>query len=364
MRLKTITLSGFRAFAKATTVDLAADCTILIGKNGQGKTSLLDGLFWALTGKLERIGEDESVVSLYSETGGAEVIVTLAGEDADLSVRRRFDGYRTTLVCRLGDRTLDREELRLRYGALIGLPEESSAKSEASTATKMARSLYLQQDSIRDFISADTDDSRFRVVADLCGLGRATDLQVALQRERKAWSQATNSLQADARAIQRRVGELAGRLTVLGAASDGSDAERELSEEWEAWWGRVRSAGLPVTDTGVELTASDGSAGLERGIQQLDHARGVLERRQAGLREAIRKARIVAGDRPAREAPLREALEKAQREEAERRDVLRAAEARNSAATEKQLRDSVAAEEVRTLAELARRHLRLLAKIT
>ena len=58
MRFKNITLSGFRAFAETTTVDLDADCIILVGTNGQGKTSLLDGLFWALTGKLGRIGKD------------------------------------------------------------------------------------------------------------------------------------------------------------------------------------------------------------------------------------------------------------------------------------------------------------------
>ena len=78
MRLKEISLTGFRAFAKTTTVDLSADCTILVGKNGQGKTSLLDGLFWALTGQLERIGEDDSLVSLYSETGTASVSLTLS----------------------------------------------------------------------------------------------------------------------------------------------------------------------------------------------------------------------------------------------------------------------------------------------
>ena len=64
MRLKEITLSGFRAFAETTTVDLDADCIILVGTNGQGKTSLLDGLFWALTGQLGRIGKDKSLVSL------------------------------------------------------------------------------------------------------------------------------------------------------------------------------------------------------------------------------------------------------------------------------------------------------------
>ena len=70
MRLKQVTLSGFRAFATTTTVDLDADCVVISGANGQGKTSLLDGIFWALTGKLERLGGDEKLVSLYLKQAG------------------------------------------------------------------------------------------------------------------------------------------------------------------------------------------------------------------------------------------------------------------------------------------------------
>ena len=218
MRLRKITLSGFRAFAETTTVDLDADCIILVGTNGQGKTSLLDGLFWALTGQLERIGKDESLVSLYSNTGGASVSLTLSDDGDDLVILRRFDGDQTSLVCRLSDRTLEQEELRSRYGALIASPGESPAELAPSVAATMARSLYLQQDSIRDFISADTDHSRFRVVADLCGLGRSTDLQVTLQRERKVWTQATNRLHDQLRSNQRRVSELGEQSSRLGSA--------------------------------------------------------------------------------------------------------------------------------------------------
>ena len=241
MHFKNITLSGFRAFAKTTTIDLNADCIILVGTNGQGKTSLLDGLFWALTGTLGRIGKDKSLVSLYSETGGAEAILTLSDNDDDLVVFRRFDGDQTSLVCRLGDQTLEQEEVRNRYGPLVASPGELSGERAASVATTMARSLYLQQDSIRDFISADTNDSRFRVVAELCGLGRSTDLHVTLQRERKAWTQATNQFNSQVRSSQLRVGELRERLSLLGSPTE---SEQQLSDEWKRWWARLKKTGL------------------------------------------------------------------------------------------------------------------------
>ena len=354
MRLKEITLSGFRAFAETTTVDLSADCTILVGNNGQGKTSLLDGLFWALTGRLERIGKDESLVSLYSGTGGATVSLTLSDGGDDLVVRRRFDGDRTSLVCRLGDQTLDQEEVRSRYRALIALPGESTMELAASAAATMARSLYLQQDAIRDFITADTDDSRFRVVADLCGLGRATDLQATLQRERKAWTQATNNMRVEVRSKQHRVSGLTERSSLLGTAMQ---SERQLSSEWTKWWARLKTAGVIQTDATPELTASDASASLERAIRALDATRLAAERRRADLTEAIRKVRIVAEDFPESEVPLREAAKGAQQFEEQARRDLHAAEARNSEAADQRLRQKVSADELCTLSELALRHL-------
>ena len=164
-----------------------------MGKNGQGKTSLLDGLFWVLTGQLERIGEDDSLVSLYSETGTASVSLTLSDGKEDLVVGRRFDGERTSLVCRLGGRSLMESEVHSRYQALLAVA------SGVAHGTSAVRRCYDGAQPIsatgRQFetSSAPTRTIQdFRVVADLCGLGRATELQAALQRERKAWSQATN----------------------------------------------------------------------------------------------------------------------------------------------------------------------------
>ena len=349
MRLREITLAGFRAFAESTTVDLSADCTILVGKNGQGKTSLLDGLFWALTGHLERLGGDEALVSLYSRTGGATVNLTLSDGEDDLVVRRRFVGGRTSLTCRLGDRALEDDEVRRRYGGVIALPGEST-----TAATTMARSLYLQQDAIRDFICADTDDSRFRVVADLCGLSRATDLQVALQRERKAWSHATNTQRATFLSKQQRVSELAERSSLLGAATQ---SERRLRREWDRWWARLKAAGVGDADVRPELDAVDASGRLERAVREVEATKVAAERRRADLVETIGKARIVADSFSESEGPLREAVSAARHLEEQARGTLRAAEARNREAAAKRLRERVVADELRALSELALRHL-------
>ena len=66
MRLKSVDLSGFRGFSKSNRIDLDADAIILLGANGRGKTSLLDSIFWALSGSIPRLVDDSHIVSMYS----------------------------------------------------------------------------------------------------------------------------------------------------------------------------------------------------------------------------------------------------------------------------------------------------------
>ena len=81
MRIKSVDISGFRAFSGDHRFDLDGDIVLVIGVNGQGKTSLFDAIHWAITGEIFRIGHPESVVSLYSPSGEARVHVTLVSED-------------------------------------------------------------------------------------------------------------------------------------------------------------------------------------------------------------------------------------------------------------------------------------------
>ena len=74
MRLQSLDLSGFRGFAQRQEFDLDADAVVVIGANGHGKTSLFDGILWALSGRIPRLNNDDSsFVSMYSETGQARV---------------------------------------------------------------------------------------------------------------------------------------------------------------------------------------------------------------------------------------------------------------------------------------------------
>jgi DNA repair exonuclease SbcCD ATPase subunit len=355
VRLKQVTLSGFRAFATTTTVDLDADCVVISGANGQGKTSLLDAVFWALTGRLERLGTDEKLVSLYSETGGAYVNLTLSTDHGDLTIARRFDGQNTTLTSTLADRTIDGDELRRRFGRIVTPASELGSGGTASFATAMARSLYLQQDSIRDFINADSDDTRFRVVAELCGLGRITDLQSALQQERKAWTQATNQLDGPVSGKRARLADLRERASKLAPGDASLDV---LASTWIKWWHTLKEILSSFTEPIPEVGSTAADTALDRAVRSLDAARLDVQRRRDSLADALKlHETIVNSASQVDVAALRAAVVEAEGAEMKAREALKTAEVTNLAIEHDVLQAKSANRELRTLAELALRHL-------
>ena len=93
MRLRSITLSGFRGFARTETIDLDADAVIVSGANGRGKTSMFDAILWALTGGVQRLHAGASdVVSRYSPSGEARVELELDNDGVPVTIVRRSDG--------------------------------------------------------------------------------------------------------------------------------------------------------------------------------------------------------------------------------------------------------------------------------
>ena len=104
MRVKSVEVSGFRAFSGTNQFDLDGDIVLVTGVNGQGKTSLFDAIHWAITGEISRLNRPDSVVSLYSHSGEARVQVTLASDDGrSLEVTRHSDGEKDSLIVSEGD---------------------------------------------------------------------------------------------------------------------------------------------------------------------------------------------------------------------------------------------------------------------
>lgn len=97
-RISTLTLDGFRGFRAQRTIDLDADLIVLIGPNGSGKTSVVEALELAVTGRVlnrvepsgEKAGapqvDGSHLVNQGQGRSAAEVALQLASESAPLSV--------------------------------------------------------------------------------------------------------------------------------------------------------------------------------------------------------------------------------------------------------------------------------------
>jgi DNA repair exonuclease SbcCD ATPase subunit len=60
MKLEYVELAGFRGFRDKTRFDLPPGFVVLSGRNGTGKSTLLDGVDFALTGTINKFAVKEA----------------------------------------------------------------------------------------------------------------------------------------------------------------------------------------------------------------------------------------------------------------------------------------------------------------
>lgn len=280
MRLFSLELSGFRGFSKKQIFDLNADAVVVIGANGHGKTSLFDGILWALSGRIPRLkNNDARLVSLYSDTGQARVELCLQDPltGNKYTVTRSFDGTDGRITIQTPEDTFKGPTAE---GWLINLlwPDAASASNPSDAlASVLTRSVYLQQDLIRQFIEATPEQERFEAVSELVGAGRVTELQTSLERAKKAWSTATNQRQDEIRPLQERLKVMEARLSeVTARASQTSPAI--TPEAWDQWWQNLSTLGLIIVNP-VEPSSREAPAIIDSAIKQLESKRHSTERR-------------------------------------------------------------------------------------
>jgi DNA repair protein SbcC/Rad50 len=357
MRLHSIELSGFRGFSQRQTFDLDADAIVVVGANGHGKTSLFDGILWALTGRIPRLqGEDAQLVSLYSDSGEARVMLQLSSSAiaGGVTITRTFDGEEARLQLQTSERTFSGT---VAEGKLIDLiwPEAAAASNSSdSLASVLTRCNYLQQDSIRHFVEAGSNNDRFNAVSELIGAGRVTELQMNLERAKKAWTTVTNQRQEELKGLRERLASIEGRLAESTSRPQGFGTPI-TTDEWNLWWQEAVSLGLRAIN--VAPASRDAPAAIDRAIKELDsvgHANARRMQVAVSTIDEIAKLDILVKPEP---ELLREKLLATQKDldgvkQKVSEEQSRLAELRRSQAELKEK-----AEQLRTLALLALDHL-------
>ena len=286
---------------------------IVAGVNGSGKTSLFDAVLWALSGSIDRLSDDPAnLVSTYSPSGEARVEAILRADGGSIAtVIRRFDGQMHLSVQRDSEVPVTGPAAE---AALIDLlwPDAKSAADPVRALTRsLTRATYLQQDAVRQFVEADSEQERFQVVGELVGVGRIAELQRQLESSKNRWTRATTVLTRDLEPFTTQQATIHDRVKRLQSLEVDGDIQAQFLD----WFHEVaNTAGTTANELRIERMTNE----LERGMDELLRREKAQARRVSALE---RLASHLSTVRP--EAPDLEPLQ----------DVLAAAEARTQAAS-------------------------------
>ncbi len=357
MRLASLKVSGFRGFAEARTFKLDADAIIVVGANGQGKTSFFDAILWGLCGRVPRLGSDDSrLLSVYAEGGQARVEVGLrdVASDEEVRVTRSFDGVERRVSLETGDKKFQGPSAEVQIIDRIWSDAALATDPGEALASVLTRGVYLQQDLIRQFVEAATDQERFSAVSELMGAGRVTELQTNLERSKKTWSTATNQREQEIGPMRERLAVVVSRLSELeGQAS--REGPAITSGEWGKWWNDLGALG--VITTRVEAGSRDASRAIDDAMKQIEMLRRSAERRLQSARSLQEEMGRLAKSITPEVAPIRERLSKLRNEVREQKDLVDAEQARLAEARRLQTALKEEREQLRALATIALQHL-------
>jgi DNA repair exonuclease SbcCD ATPase subunit len=350
VRLKAISIAGFRGFAIPASFDLDANAVIIAGVNGSGKTSLFDAILWALTGSIGRLSnEPDDVISRYSPSGEARVELILEQDGATVTVVRRFETamHLTVESSEYGSSAGSAAETMLID--LIWPDAKSAAQPNEALSRSLTRAMYLQQDVVREFIEADKEEERFEVVSELVGLGRVTELQHQLESSRTAWSRATNTLERELEPLRSQMKSLDQRLQRL----TGTNLPTLDVEAFRRWANEIAAI---FHDKPMPYLRAPTVEGLENVLTELQGRLRLCERKAAAIERLLSHLRTPVPQSAPTE-PLAVAVHTTELIVAAASEQLRVAQEGAAGERRRQAELHDQTESYRALAQLAMRHL-------
>ena len=292
---------------------------------------------------------------MYSETGQARVVLRFQDRHtAKYAVTRSFDGKEKRIALEAPGGSFQGPSAE---GMLIDLawPDAAAATDSSDAfASVLTRSVYLQQDLVRQFIDAASPQERFSAVSELVGAGRVTELQDSLERSKKAWTTVTNQRQDELRPARERLAIIDARLSELTTRS--SQALPPItSQDWNQWWQNLAQLGIRVLQ--VEPASREAPSAISNAIKELDAQRRLTERKLETLGAIQADIRGLANQPPPKVQPLRANVEKLRKEVEELKRITTDEQARLAEQRRHQAELKEKDEQLKALASLALKHL-------
>jgi DNA repair protein SbcC/Rad50 len=193
-----LTIEGFRGINALLPLEFNGKSILITGKNGVGKSTILQAIEWCLLGKCAYMDQDEF--------GMEDAIVNMFHPDKKARVTMRLtDGkrhYELTRERKMGKTTRGKSDLLLK-GENVNYegPEAETRAAEilGISPEQFYAATYLRQESIRDFVVGDAN-TRSKVVDELLGLETLRQLSECLPL--KEVDNAVGKVQKDVKDIE------------------------------------------------------------------------------------------------------------------------------------------------------------------
>jgi chromosome segregation protein len=286
MRLKSLTLKGFKSFPDRTHLDFGPGVSVVVGPNGSGKSNVTDAVLWAMGEQSPLAVRGQSMQDVIFGGGrgvqarsAAEVEIVLDNSDgtvdlplSEISIVRRLDragegGYRLNGArCRLTD--------------VIEVLSDTGLGKETHSVVSQGR--------VEAIVTSKPRDRRL-LIEEAAGLGkhrkRRRRAQLKLEKTQENLDRALD--------VER---EARTRLRPLKRQAEAAELHERLERQMlEARWELAREA---LRACGLELE------GAEALVKQARDARGEIETRLAAVIERRGKAERALSERSERHDAL------------------------------------------------------------
>jgi chromosome segregation protein len=286
MRLKSLTLKGFKSFPDRTHLDFGPGVSVVVGPNGSGKSNVTDAVLWAMGEQSPLAVRGQSMQDVIFGGGrgvqarsAAEVEIVLDNSDgtvdlplSEISIVRRLDragegGYRLNGArCRLTD--------------VIEVLSDTGLGKETHSVVSQGR--------VEAIVTSKPRDRRL-LIEEAAGLGkhrkRRRRAQLKLEKTQENLDRALD--------VER---EARTRLRPLKRQAEAAELHERLERQMlQARWELAREA---LRARGVELERAEAE------VKQAREARGEIETRLQAVIERRGKAEQALGERAERHDAL------------------------------------------------------------
>ena len=199
-KIKTIRVNGIRGFNKPEEVTLGEGITLLYGKNGSGKSSLLQAIEWGITGKIPNMkggdfAREDAIVNMFTRSKKGTVEVSLQDGQGPISLQRTRKMAKTSsgkqpLELKIGSTTMEDDEAEKELEKILCISLEAFPQSK-----------YLHQETLREILLAKPEE-RSQAIDKLLGTFEVREFAKTLDLDRQIRASAT-TLQDTIDTLQR-----------------------------------------------------------------------------------------------------------------------------------------------------------------